>query len=96
MEDFERIKKFTEQAIQDNIDNTKIIKDWKKRVRVCLMKVRQEFLENIDKFIELFGDKFKDVEMSQELLEFRGEDRKLSSMVEDLQKKHTEITNIFN
>jgi len=48
------------------------------------MKVRQEFLENIDKFIELFGDKFKDVEMSQELLEFRGEDRKLSSMVEDL------------
>ena len=43
----------------------------------------------------MFSDKFKDVEMSSDLLEFRNEDNKLHKMVEDLQKKYCEILGIF-
>ena len=60
------------------------------------MEIRTQFNHNIEKFIELFGEKFKDVEMSSDLLEFRGEDKKLNIMVEDLQKKYCEILGIFN
>ena len=48
------------------------------------MEIRDQFNKYIDQFIELFGDKFKDVEHSSDLLEFRGEDKKLFNMVEDL------------
>lgn len=41
------------------------------------MNIKTEFNRNIDNFIQLFGEKFKDVEMSPDLLEFRGEDKKL-------------------
>jgi hypothetical protein len=41
------------------------------------MEIKTEFNKNIDNFINLFGEKFKDVEMSPDLLEFRGEDKKL-------------------
>lgn len=41
------------------------------------MNIKTEFNKNIDNFIHLFGEKFKDVEMSPDLLEFRGEDKKL-------------------
>ena len=44
----------------------------------------------------MFSDKFKDVEQSSNLLEFRGEDKKLQLMVEDLQKKYCEILGIFS
>jgi len=59
------------------------------------MDIRNDFNENIDKFIQMFSDKFKDVEMSSDLLEFRNEDNKLHKMVEDLQKKYCEILGIF-
>lgn len=50
------------------------------------MNIKTEFNKNIDNFINLFGEKFKDVEMSPDLLEFRGEDKKLQNVVEDIQK----------
>ena len=34
--------------------------------------------------------------MSPDLLEFRGEDKKLQNVVEDIQKKYVEILGIFN
>jgi hypothetical protein len=60
------------------------------------MNIKTEFNKNIDNFIHLFGEKFKDVEMSPDLLEFRGEDKKLQNVVEDIQKKYVEILGIFN
>ena len=59
------------------------------------MNIKTEFNKNIDNFIHLFGEKFKDVEMSPDLLEFRGEDKKLQNVVEDIQKKYVEILGIF-
>lgn len=96
MEDFERIRDLTAAAVTSNIENTTITRQWKARIRACLMEIRTQFNENIEKFIELFSEKFKDVEMSTDLLEFRGEDKKLHQMVEDLQKKYCEILGIFN
>lgn len=96
MEDFERIKNLTAEAVKSNIQNTTIIKSWKAKVRASLMEIRDQFNKYIEQFIELFGEKFKDVEFSKDLLEFRGEDKKLSQMVEDLQKKYVEILGIFN
>ena len=51
MEDFERIKKMTSDAITSNMSNTKIIAQWKYDIRKCLMNIRDKFSENIDKFI---------------------------------------------
>ena len=84
MEDFERIRDLTAESVNSNIENTSIIKEWKQRIRKGLMDIRADFNENIDKFIQMFSDKFKDVEMSSDLLEFRNEDNKLHKMVEDL------------
>jgi hypothetical protein len=50
------------------------------------MNIKTEFNKNINNFINLFGKKFKDVEMSPDLLEFRGEHKKLQNFVEDIQK----------
>ena len=84
MEDFERIRDLTADSVNSNKENTSIIKEWKQRIRKGLMDIRADFNENIDKFIQMFSDKFKDVEMSSDLLEFRNEDNKLHKMVEDL------------
>lgn len=96
MEDFERIRDLTASAVTSNVENTSITKEWKAEIRACLMRIRVDFNKNIDNFIALFGEKFKDVEMSTDLLEFRGEDKKLQNVVEDLQKKYCEILGIFN
>lgn len=77
MEDFERIRDLTAKAVTSNVENTTIIKRWKQRIRESLMEIRDQFNKYIEQFIELFGDKFKDVEHSSDLLEFRGEDKKM-------------------
>jgi hypothetical protein len=77
MEDFERIKKLTYDAINNNIPNTTIIKQWKYQIRRSLMDIRDKFNQSIDKFIIQFGTVFKNVEMSNDLMEFRGEDKRL-------------------
>ena len=41
------------------------------------MNIREKFNENIDKFIIQFATVFKNVEMSNDLMEFRGEDKRL-------------------
>ena len=82
--------------MKQNLLNTVIIKDWKKKIRHTLMNIKTEFNKNIENFINLFGKKFKDVEMSPDLLEFRGEHKKLQNFVEDIQKKYFEILGIFN
>jgi len=51
MEDFERIRDLTAEAVNTNIENTTIIKEWKHRIRRGLMDIRDEFNSNIDKFI---------------------------------------------
>ena len=43
------------------------------------MKIRQRFIEGIDKFIYQFGSVFKNVENSPALYEFKGEDKKLQT-----------------
>lgn len=95
MEDFERIKDLTAEAARSNIKNLDIIKKWKQEIRGCLMRVRERFNENVDKFIYTFGQLFKDVEMSNDLKDFRGEDKRLQILTEDLQKKYCEILKIF-
>lgn len=77
MDDFERIKKLAHEAIKSNWENTKITATWKRSIRDCLMKIRERFNENIDRFIYQFATVFKNVEMSNELMEFRGEDKRL-------------------
>jgi len=84
MEDFEKIKEMTAEAVKSNVRNTTIIREWKRDIRGCLMRVKERFNENIDKFIYQFGTIFKDVEMSNDLKQFRGEDKRLISQVEDL------------
>ena len=79
MEDFERIKEFTAEAVRSNLKNTTIIKKWKLEVRACLMRVRDRFNENIDKFIYQFSSMFKDVEQSKDLQNFKLEDKRLHS-----------------
>lgn len=77
MDDFERIKTLTAKAIQSNFINTTTIKRWKYEIRECLMRIRSKFIDQIDAFIQQFGNVFKNVEMSTELLEFKGEDNKM-------------------
>jgi hypothetical protein len=77
MDEFERIKTLTSQAIKSNFVNTSTIKTWKYEIRSCLMRIRTKFIDQIDKFIKSFGDVFKNVEVSTELLEFKGEDKKM-------------------
>jgi len=60
------------------------------------MRVRERFNDQIDKFVYQFSTIFKDVEMSNDLKEFKGEDKRLLSQVEELQKKYCEILRIFN
>mmetsp|Transcript_6459 Transcript_6459/g.10408 ORF Transcript_6459/g.10408 Transcript_6459/m.10408 type:complete len:244 (+) Transcript_6459:573-1304(+) len=96
MDDFERIKSTTEEAIKSNGVNTTIIREWKRSIRSCLMRIKEGFNDSIDLFIRQFSDVFKNVEMSTDLLEFRGEDKRMLKQVEDLQKKYLEIQKIFS
>ena len=59
------------------------------------MRIRSKFVEQIDQFINKFGTVFKNVEVSTELLEFKGEDKKMLLQVQDLQKKYFEIQKVF-
>ncbi len=45
------------------------------------MNIRTKFNDLIDKFIYQFGTVFKNVEMSNELLEFKGEDKKMTMQI---------------
>lgn len=95
MDDFERIKTLTAKCIQSNFINTSTIKRWKLEIRQCLMRIRSKFIDQIDGFIFQFGNVFKNVELSTELLEFKGEDNKMLTQVKDLQKKYMEINKVF-
>lgn len=95
MDEFERIKDLTTEAIKSNYINTTTIKRWKYEIRNCLMRIRSKFVEQIDQFINKFGTVFKNVEVSTELLEFKGEDKKMLLQVQDLQKKYFEIQKVF-
>ena len=77
MDEFERIKELTAEAVRSNQKNASIIKQWKLEIRKKLMKVRETFIQDIDKFIYQFGAVFKNVENSPNLYEFRGEDKRL-------------------
>lgn len=48
------------------------------------MRIRSKFIDQIDAFIYQFGNVFKNVELSTELLEFKGEDNKIMTQVKDL------------
>ena len=41
------------------------------------MRIRQTFNDHVDKFIYQFGSVFRNVEKSEGLREFQGEDKKL-------------------
>ena len=77
MEDFERIKTLCSEAVTSNIKNTSIIKQWKYEIRASLMKIKVDFNDNLDKFIEKFAKVFKNIESSSELIEYQGEDKRL-------------------
>ena len=83
MDDFERIKTLTAKCIQSNFINTSTIKRWKLEIRQCLMRIRSKFIDQIDGFIFQFGNVFKNVELSTELLEFKGEDNKMLTQVKN-------------
>lgn len=78
MEDFERIKSLTEEAIKTNIKNTTIISTWKNELRKSLMQVRNRYIKHIDNFIYQFSAVFKNVDKTSELAKFEGEDKKLT------------------
>ena len=96
MEDFERIKGVTEEAIRSNIKNTTIIANWKNELRKSLMEVRNRYIKHIDNFIYQFSAVFKNVDKTSELANFQGEDKKLSEQTDDLHSKYLEIIKIFN
>ena len=77
MEEFETIKELTAEAVRSNIKNTTILKKWKLEIRSILMKIRDRFNSHIDNFIYQFGTHFKDIEKSNDLKAFKGEDKKL-------------------
>lgn len=52
MDEFERIRDLTSEAIKSNHVNTKTIKTWKYEIRSCLMRIRSKFIDQIDKFIK--------------------------------------------
>ena len=60
------------------------------------MSIRVNFNDQIDKFIEKFAKAFKNIESSNELIEYQGEDKRLQLQVEEIQKKYVEILRIFN
>jgi uncharacterized lipoprotein YehR (DUF1307 family) len=70
MDEFERIKALCEEAVTSNIKNTTIIKQWKYEIRQRLMSIRVNFNDQIDKFIEKFAKAFKNIESSNELIEY--------------------------
>lgn len=51
MDDFERIKALTAESIKSNQPNARIIKQWKYDIRSCLMRIRDRFNQNIEKFV---------------------------------------------
>lgn len=70
MENFERIKKLCAEAATSNVKNTCIIKQWKYDIRQCLMRIRTNFNNNIDRFIDQFSKLFKNIEQCDELREY--------------------------
>ena len=96
MEYFEKVKEMTILAIKSNQVNLNIMKQWKYQIRSCLMKIKERFNESIDKFIYEFGKVFKNVEQSNELIKFKGEDRRLQTQVEELELKYQEVQKIFS
>ena len=54
LQDFERIKALTEEAIKSNMKNTKLMKQWKYDIRASLMKVKSTFCKQIDNFRGIF------------------------------------------
>jgi len=78
MEDFESIKEMTLEVIESNLSNINLMKDWKKSIRSSLIKVKEHFIEWIDNFTNKFFSSLKKIESSRELVEFAGEDKRLS------------------
>lgn len=78
MEDFEGIKQFTQKAVTENQQNTKLIKEWKQSIRQTLIEVKKNFNEWIDNFTNKFVKSLNKIEQSRELIEFAGEDKRLT------------------
>ena len=55
MEEFEKIKNTTLDAIRSNIKNVTIVQKWKTDIRQCLLRIRIKYVNLIDKFVYEFG-----------------------------------------
>jgi len=95
MEDFEDIKNTTKKAVVDNAQNTALIKEWKQSIRKTLIEVKENFIDWIDNFTNKFVKSLNKIEQSRELIEFAGEDKRLTLQVLDIQNKYLQIVKIF-
>ena len=72
-----------------------MIKEWKQSIRQTLIEVKENFIEWIDNFTNKFVKSLNKIEQSRELIEFAGEDKRLTLQVLDIQNKYLQIVKIF-
>jgi len=76
MADFDDIRQLTMESIRNNRKNVSIMRDWKDKIRNTLLEVRNEFISAIDDYTEKFVQSLRDVDQSNELSSFAGEDKR--------------------
>lgn len=62
MEEFLRIRDYSKEINKKNQHKAMIVQDWKKDVRAHLMQAKKTFNQRIDKYIDMFSEKFKHID----------------------------------
>lgn len=102
MDEFLRIRKLTQEAIQSNQKHLDIVPRWKSEIRSKLLFARKAFNERIERYVDKFSDQMKGIETAQTLTDdegnacsFDAESKKLQKTVDEMIKYHGEILAIF-
>lgn len=102
MDDFIDIKKKTHDVIVRNLDKTDIVDKWKSNIRDKLVQTKLTFNRRIDRYIEMFSERFRHIEEAQIMVNEKGEPSRLNDesksikdTLDELKTFHNEILRIF-
>jgi hypothetical protein len=102
MDTFIKIKKKTHDVIVRNMDKTDIVDKWKSNIRDKLVLTKITFNKRIDRYIDMFSERFRHIEEAQIMINEKGEPSRLNDesksikdTLDELKTFHNEILRIF-
>jgi gas vesicle protein len=97
IEEFDRIKQCTADAINQNAKRVNAMKSWKNDIRSTVMKVRDDFVSWVDGFTSQFIRSLKGIDGQGELADLGGFmiDATLRRMLEELRESYVRIMLVF-